>query len=76
MIKLVYFIFEEPAYLPAGQVHLVLVLDLLLFDAIQELDEVKYSIGEEHPQGLSLAEEDILFDEMALSQRPQEGKCF
>lgn len=68
MIELVYFIFEEPADLPTGQVHFVLILNLLFFNLVEEFNEVEDGIGKKHSQGLSFAEEDVLLDEMALSQ--------
>ena len=76
MVELVDLVLEEPADLLAGQVDLVLVLELVLLDLVEVLDQVVDGVGEDEVELLLVLQVDVLLYEVPVRQGRQEGQHF
>lgn len=66
MIKLINFILKKPSNFLAGQVHLILILQLMFFYLVEVLDHVIYGVSEDDVQFILVLEVDVLFDEVGV----------
>lgn len=66
MVKLIHFILEKPSDFLAGQVHLILILQLMLFYLVEVLNHVVYGVSENDVELILVLEVDVLFDEVGV----------
>lgn len=66
MVKLIHFILEKPPNFLAGQVHLILILQLMLFYLVEVLYHVVYGVSEDDVELILVLEVDVLFDEVGV----------